>query len=30
MDRHRWRHPVHYRRLRSDLSAYDVPLLVPE
>lgn len=30
MDRHRWRHPVHYRRLRTDMSPQDVPLLVRE
>lgn len=30
MDRHRWRHLVHYRRLRSDMSPYDVPLLVTD
>ncbi len=30
LDRHRWRHPVHYVRLRLDLSVYDVPLLVDE
>jgi hypothetical protein len=29
-DRHRWRHLVHYRRIRVDLSPYDVPLLVSD
>lgn len=30
MDRHRWRHLVYYRRVRADLSPYDVPLLVSD
>jgi ATP-dependent DNA ligase len=30
MDRHRWRHLVHYLYRRPDLSPYDVPLLVDE
>lgn len=28
MDRHRWRHLVYYRRVRPDLSPFDLPLLV--
>lgn len=30
LDRHRWRHPVRYLRVRLDMSVYDVPLLVDE
>ncbi|MEJ3750589.1 ATP-dependent DNA ligase [Actinomycetes bacterium KLBMP 9797] len=30
MDRHRWRHPVHYLRPLAGLSVYDVPLIAPD
>lgn len=29
-ERQRWRHPVRYQRVRTDMSIYDVPLLMPE